>query len=755
VYVVTSVILAATEDETGRFSRTRVADFRGIPSVVGGSCETFAVSRLNDLLRQLRSSDETLAKEIEREVAALADRRAFGLNFERHVPEAVELPGRRVRKSDKVRVLPPRGEAPKAADEKLWRVTAIERSSGSAIAELEALDGSGNGSGPVDDLVVVAEFRDPIYPGLVSTGKVERGGDKPYHSVINAENYHALQTLLFTHRGKIDCIYIDPPYNTGAKDWKYNNDYVEGDDLYRHSKWLAFMERRLLLAKELLNPEDSVLIVTIDEKEYLRLGLLLQQVFPEASIQMVSIVINPSGTSRDLLSRVDEYAFYCFLGEARPNDVPDDLLTDQALDGAKLGSAGVRWEWLLRGGGTWYRAQRPNLCYPVMVNEDRTQMLGVGRPLSGAEDDRPTHIDGVPVAWPVRSDGRLGIWRVEARKLEDLISKGFAYISSKPNADQPTLRYLLGGTVAQIESGAIEITGRGPRGEVLVDASAVVRRQRAKTVWNRPQHIAGGGGGAQLLNRMFGDRGRFQFPKSLYAVEDALRIAVADKPKAIVLDFFAGSGTTAHAVLRLNKQDDGQRKCILVTNNEVSVTEHMALRQRGLRPGDSEWEQFGICEHITKPRVSAAITGTTPDGEPIQAEYKYTDEFPMADGFAENVEFFTLTYEAPLRVASNREFIKIAPLLWIRAGSQGRRIEDISAGWDVADAYGVLANLDHTEDFLKAVSANDLVAVAYVVTDEDRLFESVSQELPDHIEPVRLYEAYLRNFEIESGRGSL
>ena len=164
---------------------------------------------------------------------------------------------------------------------------------------------------------------------------------------------------------------------------------------------------------------------------------------------------------------------------------------------------------------------------------------------------------------------------------------------------------------------------------------------------------------------------------------------------------------------------------------------------------------MGICEYITKPRIEAAITGRTPDGEPIKGDYKFIDEFPMADGFEENVEFFTLTYEAPLRVASNREFAKIAPLLWMRAGLAGRRIDDISAGWDVADMYGVLADLDHTEDFLKAVAANEDVAVAFIVTDEDRLFESVAQELPDHVEPVRLYEAYLRNFEIESGRGSL
>ena len=222
-----------------------------------------------------------LADDLRREYDALADRRSFGLNFERHVPEAVELPGRKVRKGDKVRVLPPRGEARTKSNDRLWQVVSTATTDGARSADLVSLDDAADeATVAVDDLVVVAEFRDPIYPGLVSTGKVERGGDKPYHAVINAENFHALQTLLFTHRGKVDCIYIDPPYNTGAKDWKYNNDYVEGDDLYRHSKWLAFMERRLLLAKELLNPDDSVLIVTIDEKEYLRLGLLLEQCFP-------------------------------------------------------------------------------------------------------------------------------------------------------------------------------------------------------------------------------------------------------------------------------------------------------------------------------------------------------------------------------------------------------------------------------------------------------------------------------------------
>jgi adenine-specific DNA-methyltransferase len=289
------------------------------------------VSRLTDLIRQAKEKDPTLGRDLEAEIAALSSRRQFGLNFERHQPEAVELPGRPPRKGDKVRALPPRGTT-SAGDQRLWKVAGIESMGGTNIAHLHITDDDGNvlerTDQPVDDVVVVAEFRDPIYPGLVSTGKVERGGDKPHHTVINAENFHALQTLQFTHRGKVDAIYIDPPYNTGARDWKYNNDYVEGEDIYRHSKWLAFMERRLLLAKQLLNPDDSVLIVTIDEKEVNRLGLLLEQTFSEAKVQMVTIAINHRGVARNReFTRVEEYAYFVFMGGAGPSLVSDDLLT--------------------------------------------------------------------------------------------------------------------------------------------------------------------------------------------------------------------------------------------------------------------------------------------------------------------------------------------------------------------------------------------------------------------------------------------
>jgi adenine-specific DNA-methyltransferase len=218
------------------------------------------VSRLTDLIAQAKEKDPALGTELEQEFKVLSSRRSFGLNFERHRPESAELPGRPVRKGDKVRILSPRGLTAKG-DQRLWKVLGFEKANGAQLTQVELLNAAEPERKKVadEDLVVVAEFKDYIYPGLVSTGKVERGGDKPFHTVINGENFHALEALTFTHRGKIDAIYLDPPYNTGAKDWKYNNDYVGEEDLYRHSKWLAFIERRLKVAKELLNNLSSVL----------------------------------------------------------------------------------------------------------------------------------------------------------------------------------------------------------------------------------------------------------------------------------------------------------------------------------------------------------------------------------------------------------------------------------------------------------------------------------------------------------------
>lgn len=710
------------------------------------------MSRLTDLIAQAKAKDPSLGQELEREFKVLSARRSFGLNFERHRPESVELPGRPVRKGDKVRVLPPRGET-KKGDQRLWRVRSLSGKGAErqAFVELIGAEEPDTQEVPAADLVVVAEFRDYIYPGLVSTGKVERGSNKPFHTVINGENFHALEALTFTHRGKIDVIYIDPPYNTGAKDWKYNNDYVEEEDLYRHSKWLAFMERRLNVARTLLSPTQSVLIVTIDEKEYLRLGLLLEQIFPEARIQMVSVSINPAAVARSgYFGRSDEYYFYVMIGQegVRPIQLSDEWITTKG----RTHKGEIRWDLLRKSGSSPTRDGHPETFYPFFITDDGAKFHSVGEPIGvGANRHDTIAPDGTIAVWPIRKNGSEGRWRLKPSTVRKVLEEGGLKIGALKGETTP-IYYLAEGERKKIENGTYEILGRSEDGSVITSTLETTERVTVPgTQWRIGSHDATQYG-TRLLLKMMPDR-KFPFPKSLYAVEDALRFFLSAKPNAVVLDFFSGSGTTAHAVMRLNRQDGGRRQCISVTNNEVAADEQSALRSKGLRPGDPDWEQWGICDYITKPRIATAITGKTPDGDPIEGDYKFTDEFPMAEGFEENAEFFTLTYETPVAVSHNRAFARVAPLLWMRAGSEGRRIDAIPAdGWEVADTYGLLTDLDKATAFCKAVEAKGAIRIAYIVTDDDRRFQAVTRHLPDAVEPVRLYESYLTNFRFSMGR---
>lgn len=377
------------------------------------------MSRLTDLIAQAKAKDPAMGQELEREFKVLSSRRSFGLNFERHRPESVELPGRPVRKGDKVRILPPRGSTAKG-DQRLWKVLGFQTVDGVRQAKLELLgaEEAEQQVSAVVDVVVVAEFKDHIYPGLVSTGKVERGGDKPFHTVINGENFHVLEALAFTHRGKIDAIYIDPPYNSGASDWKYNNKYVGDDDVYRHSKWLAFIERRLLLAKELLKPTGAI-VVTIDEHEVRRLGLLLEQTLSDFTIQQVTIVNNPKGVTQGYLSRVEEYAFFCFGPKCQIFSGDDDLLTFRSAAQGDDGYVRPRWKGLLRSGDEAERKDREQMFFPVWIDPKLKKIIKAGPylPLDESPDFGLTNEHGHVVAWPVRKDLSLGRWGVGALAL--------------------------------------------------------------------------------------------------------------------------------------------------------------------------------------------------------------------------------------------------------------------------------------------------------------------------------------------------
>ena len=440
------------------------------------------MSRLTDLISRAKAKDVELGAELEREFRVLSSRRAFGLNFERHKPEAVELPQRRVRRGDKVRVLPERGST-KRGDQRLWLVKALTKVRGKETAKLDLLGSEQpeQCSVSLSDLVVVAEFRDLIYPGLVSTGTVQNGGaEKPCHTVINGENYHVLKALTYTHRGKIDLIYIDPPYNSGAKDWKYNNDYVEADDLYRHSKWLAFMERRLLLAKQLLNPDSSVLIVTIDEKEYLRLGLLLEQIFPESRVQMVSATISPRSTSRtNEFSRVDEYIFFVFFGAAGV-----DPITGNGDDEE------LRWLYLRRTQRTLVRGSRKNQFYPVFVDRKSEKIVKLGEPLATTDDIKKVPgVAGAVAVYPVNPDGVELIWGLTGPSLQDALDKGYVRVSAGNQFQPYTISYLSVPNIKKAESGEFRIAGTRPDGSKIVmtrggpkEYSATIRMRPAAAI---------------------------------------------------------------------------------------------------------------------------------------------------------------------------------------------------------------------------------------------------------------------------------
>jgi adenine-specific DNA-methyltransferase len=466
------------------------------------------VSRLTDIIAQAKAKDLALGQELEREFRALSSRLAFGLNFERHRPESVELPGRPIRKGDKVRVLPPRGSM--KGDEQLWKVLGIKTEDGAKLAEVETLSvaKSERKKIPVEDLIVVAD---------------------------------ALEALTFTHRGKIDAIYIDPPYNTGAKDWKYNNDYVETEDLYRHSKWLAFMERRLLVARELLNPSDSVLIVTIDEKEYLRLGLLLEQTFPEARIQMVSITISPRSTSRAYeFSRVDEYAFFVFFGEV------------EIGSGERSGEdSEVRWLYLRRTQRSLVRGSRPRQFYPVYVDRNTEKIVRIGEPLAIEDriEDAPV-VEGATAVYPIAPDGAALIWGLTGPSLRRALDGGYVRVTPGNEYQPYTIAYLSTEDVKRVDRGEYRVAGTREDGSKIIVIPGG-KAARPGTVWRETKHDAGAYG-TSLLRALIPGR-PFPFPKSLYAVEDAIRLFVESKPDAVILDFFSGSGTTAHAVMRLNR----------------------------------------------------------------------------------------------------------------------------------------------------------------------------------------------------------
>jgi adenine-specific DNA-methyltransferase len=586
---------------------------------------------------------------------------------------------------------------------------------------------------PVADLLVVRQFGEPIFPSLVPVDAVQNGPtDAPWHTLIEADNYHALQLLDYLYAGLVDCIYIDPPYNTGARDWKYNNDYVDGNDSWRHSKWLAFMEKRLKLAKRLLKPDTGVLIVTIDEHEVHHLGMLLEAVFPEAYRQLVTIVINQKGVAQGRLSRAEEYALYCFNPGVILAAHDDDLLSPDRSEAKRFQTP--RWERLLRGGTNSRREDRPGLFFSITVDPALRKIVSIGDPLPLDQQPDLRNTGSRQIAWPLRTDGALGNWRVSPPTLRDLLARGYVKLGGFDEARGTwTVLYLGQKAQRQIEAGVIEIVSRDKTtGEVTVGYTKAQQRS-IKTVWHRATHDAGNYG-SSLLRSVLGGGSKFSFPKSLYATRDAVAAVVRDRPQALVVDFFAGSGTTLNAVNLLNATDGGKRRCILVTNNEVSGEEADNLRARGLQPGDAEWEAMGICRSVTWPRSKFTIRGQRDDGTPLPGDY-------LTGKTVEKEKPRTFTQIGFVDSATLDTTAKKKQVLALIDGLPQTLVKD-PCSFIVSEEHkaSILFDATAAAEWLAALEEQGHITDFYIVTPVKKIFDGLKAQVNDLLGPLLVNE---------------
>lgn len=349
---------------------------------------------------------------------------------------------------------------------------------------------------------------------------------KPYNFIIEGDNYHSLYTLNFTHKKKIDVIYIDPPYNTGNKSWKYNNDYVDNEDPYRHSKWLSFMNKRLRLAKQLLT-KNGVLICAIDKNEQHELGMLLDNIFKSYESHCITIVHNPRGTQGKNFSYTHESAFFVF---------PQGI---KAIGDRKLNTDEIDWSNFRNWGAESLRTDAKNCFYPVIVDAKTLEIIDFG------DVESP---DSTVKQKVVKKDNLLYIYPIDNENIE----RKWRYARQSVNKVKHLLRCTKSRNAYDIQIGKDFGT--------------------YKTVWIDKRYDANEYG-TKLLKSVL-PKCDFNFPKSIYTVYDCLYAVCGTNKNATILDFFAGSGTTGQAVLELNK-DGGNRQFILCTNNENNICEEV------------------------------------------------------------------------------------------------------------------------------------------------------------------------------------
>jgi len=367
---------------------------------------------------------------------------------------------------------------------------------------------------------------------------------EPVNILIEGDNYHALSVLNYTHKGKIDVIYIDPPYNTGSTTWTYNNRYVDKEDVYKHSKWISFIYKRTKLSKNLLKA-NGILICAVDDYECHNLRHILDEIFGENNrLGTIVVIHNPRGRSDDKFFATAHEYLLVYAKNIKLAEVGTFKLSeeDKLQYNKEDDISSYNVTSYMRTGNNSNRSDRPKLFYPIYYNE-KTNTLS----LEAGENS-------IKIL-PINNHGDEKTWRWGKETFN--------------------------------EKHRTELFVRKVKNQyrIFKKRRLVGAYRKPKTIWHEPKYDASSNG-IMLLRQILGRGEHFSYPKSLYAVKDILEIT--SKRNSIILDFFAGSGTTGHAVLELNKQDNGRRQFILCTNNENN-----------------------ICTSVCYPRIKKVIKGYT------------------------------------------------------------------------------------------------------------------------------------------------
>lgn len=414
--------------------------------------------------------------------------------------------------------------------------------------------------------------------------------------LIEGDNYHSLTCLNYTHKGKIDVIYIDPPYNTGkAKEWIYNDKYIDENDNYRHSKWLNFMEKRLILCKTLLT-DNGVIFVSIGNEEIAQLKMLMDKIFGDNKDNNIihwKKNQKPQNASKTI-SESAEFLLVYF-----PNN---SIKLVRSMVGTKTDELGS-----YKPSPLFTFDNRPRRIQTIPAGVfvetklwEKGKIFGVRNKLAYIELlDKPVIKDGV-LQNPVRLDGQ---WRKTETngEYQKVVNEKRLFINSNGFPNEKSYR---------------DEDSKNVHTNLWLDAG-----------YNELGKIA--------LDEVLGVDNLFPYPKPKEYIKEILKSTNNDH--AIVLDFFAGSGTTGHAVLELNAEDDGKRKFILCTSNELNGVGSELVSQN---PAEDR-EKFGVCQRVTYPRIHNVIKGYKFKGKDKKILFQYKLSFSQlknSDSVLEEVE---------------------------------------------------------------------------------------------------------------------